>query len=147
MGNIFSLHQNDVLFRIFVSLSFTAFICFTCAFGRAKHALYTCLFRKKLKWGRACVWKLLNQKLNIFLGTYLNVKMEKSAATQLDKYLEDPVALQNSYNDFCQFVREGGFLVSLANMLANWQQQSIKLRKVYFHGKFKSISNLVFWQN
>lgn len=60
--------------------------------------------------------------------------MEKSAATQLDKYLEDPIALKNSYTEFCQLVKEGGFLVSLANMLANWQQQSIKLRKVYFHG-------------
>ena len=60
--------------------------------------------------------------------------MEKSAATQLDRYLEDPIALQNSYSDFCQLVQEGGFLVSLANMLANWQQQAIIPRKVYFHG-------------
>lgn len=66
--------------------------------------------------------------------------MESTQSTELDKYLEDSQALQNSYEELKQKLKVGGFLVTLANVLVSGEASGLKFRKTYFHGEYKLLN-------
>lgn len=62
--------------------------------------------------------------------------MESNIDTPLDKYFDDPSALEKCYSELKQRVKQGGLLENLANVLVLGESHSLKFRKVYFHGKY-----------
>lgn len=62
--------------------------------------------------------------------------MESNTITELDKYIDDPLLLQNSYDEIKGLIQTEGFLENLARTLVTGEARSLKFKKVHFYGKY-----------